>query len=211
MEPQDLYVLEAYMNGLRTSGANLPSKQAFPMTKLMLLRLLGGLRLATDRAAAIIAWKTASRWGDVQTLTRNNVFRLSPEEIGIDWKGQTKTTREDPHRPDRYVLIKGDLTRALYDILQGMTGTQRLTIMSTADITKHLRRVDLRLSAHSFKHGAAILLTRAAVEGKFRPETVSIMLKHKLMAHLAPKTIRYVQDPATLARLHQTDKATECL
>ena len=63
-------------------------------------------------------------------------------------------------------------------------------------------------SSRSIRNGAIKLLAQAAADGKIPPQTVSVMAKHKMVAMLADTTIRYVQDPVALARIHATDKAT---
>ena len=83
--------------------------------------------------------------------------------------------------------------------------------MTSAHVTHLLRMVDPDLSSYSVRHGGMKLLAQCAAAGKIRPATISVLAKHQFDAVMAKTTIRYVQDPMSLAKIHQTHTATKLL
>ena len=205
----DLAPLTAYRAGLRNRGATIPIQQATPATRDQVVQVIR--RFPHLELPMLLTWKTASRWGDFSELTtQENIFLLTPEHVGIDWHGRTKTHRGDPHRPDRYVLITGTWTDRICQLLRGLGPRQKLTNISTAQADTHLR--DFGLSGHSMKHGAALVLLDGVLQGKIQATSMSILLKHKVAGlPIAPTTVRYLQNPRAVAALFETDKATDLL
>ena len=170
------------------------------------------LRDWRNATALRIAWKTASRWMDVAQLTKQQFFAVTPTMVGIDWLDRTKTTKSDPYRPSRYVLITGAWTRTIYDMIRTLRPNDSVTTLTTTDVTKLLQRVSPELTSYSIRHGAMKKVAEGAAAGKVQPQTVSILAKHKLTeALMANTTIRYVQNPVAIAKIFQTHKATALL
>jgi len=142
-----------------------------------------------------------------QILT-GNFWCVQNNAIGIDWADSTKTTRTDPFRPSRYMLVTGDLVPLIAAALNATPAGRKFTNLTTDEVTTILKRVDPTLTSYSIRHGALRVLAQAAAAGKIRPQTVSVMAKHKFDALMASTTIRYVQDPMSLAKIFETDKAT---
>lgn len=205
----DLAPLTAYRAGLRNRGATIPMEQATPATRERVVQVIS--RFPQLELPMLLTWKTASRWGDFSELTvQENIFLLTPESIGIDWHGRTKTHRGDPHRPDRYVLITGTWTNRICQLLRALSPRQKLTNVSTAQADTRLQ--EFGLSGHSMKHGAALVLLDGVLQEKIQATSMSILLKHKVaMLPIAPTTIRYLQNPRAVAVLFETDKATGLL
>lgn len=205
----DTAPLRAYMAGLRILGASTPTTQAHPATKQDVEQLV--LTHPAIELALRLAWKTASRWDDVCGLTLENVFMITPTAIGIDWLGQPKSHKKDPHRPDRYVLITGEWTARIAELLLQLPRSEKVTNINTAALDRLLSGT--RLTGHSFKHGAALLLIKAVLTKTITPHAMSCLMKHKHTkdAPLAPTTYRYVQDKLALAELNGSHEATAVL
>ena len=200
--------LTAYCSGLRKSGALLPESQATPATRLLLHEVIR--RFPQTELPLLLMWKTASRWSDVEPLTRRSFCEVSKTSLTIDWKGGPKSHKADPHRPDRYVMIRGPSTARIFDLLRLLRPNQRVTLLTSRQLENCLKQFGL--TAHSIKHGAALVLLQAVNAGRIRAETMSILLKHKVPSlTVAPVTLRYLQDPAGIARLFQLDVATALL
>lgn len=203
--------LSMYLSGLRAMGALVPLQQAKPITKGLLLRM-SELVEPRLRAAILVAWKTASRWGEVQELTGENFIHRSRDQVIIDWERKTKTTRSDPYRASKYTVIEGEMTSEIYEEIKLLGAKQRLTEIDTAGLVKVMRRtVGNGYSAHSIKHGAMAHLVRLGAEGKVTVEQLELIAKHKKATQMAATTIRYLQDRVATARFLGTQEVTRLL
>ena len=205
---QDTSLFSVYNKGLRAMGALQPLHQATPMSKEDVILIANHLP-PSDSAVFLLAWKTASRWSDVQHLLAQNIILRSPEEIIVHWDQQTKSTRTDPYHASVYTVVVGDLTARIFHSLISRHDTP-LTLLTTEDITHIMRQVcpNKNYSAHSIKHGAVCVLAQAAAERRLCPTKLSLVAKHKITVSLATMTIRYIQDKVAAARLLGTQEAT---
>lgn len=211
----DCPILRLTAKGLRGEGALVPTHQATPISREHLLQLADSFS-PSDAAAVLLAWKTASRWDEVTRLTTDHIIQRTAEEIIIDWKQDTKTSRLEPHRATSYTVISGDWTER---INRDLTRTPHafLTRVSYDDLI--LRMTDLfpdrKYSAHSIKRGAMEVATIAAAANNVPPQTVGILAKHKpTNPPLEATTLTYLGTPrgkAAAARLIGTERLTKHL
>ena len=136
------------------------------------------------RLAAMLAWKTASRWAEVAALTRGNVMSRSPEEVIIDWSCLPKGRRADPYKPSKFTVIEGEWTSDINLLLPMLNDEQPLSEMSTTDLQRQWRSNPMmrRYSGHSFKRGAFRHLINRIVRDSLpiQPHELSVLLKHQL-------------------------------
>lgn len=207
----DTTLISLYASSLRALGAIKPLHQATPLTKEDLLVVANTLA-PPDRAALFLAWKTASRWGEIASIRGANIISRTRTEIIVNWDQQTKSTRTDPYRASMYAVVVGDLTDFIFLHLESRP-QHLITALSTEDITAAMRRALPRkhYSAHSIKHGAMNILARAAANNLLDYRFMSLLAKHKMTNELSAVTIRYVQDKPAVARLLGTQHATQLL
>ena len=197
--------------GLRGSGALIPTQQAHPATRCQVLHAMEIAPTPKDKGALMLCRKTASRWGDVAGIQKANLFHFTPREIVVDWMDKTKSSRADPYRASRYTVIRGTGTETIYRCLRHVPQCEPVTTLTTEQLSKLLKQVDPRLSAHSVKHGALNDLARVAAAGHLSPTTIALVAKHKQAADLVSTTIRYIQDRLAAARMLRTQDATKHL
>lgn len=202
--------LIAWQRILRLQGAEIPLRQAIPMMRSHLYRWVNSVRKTRPDLAvtALIGWKTASRWGDIQKLPVGNIIFKSPQEIIIDWFTGPKARRAAPFVPSRFCVIRGPFSKDIFDLLPKAAEYARrnsipftyLTGVGDTDITSlWLATAGMEeYSGHSTKHGASAYLDQLASEGvQVDPIFKSRVLKHLSKADPEPNTsIRYGNSPA---------------
>lgn len=204
--------LSLYLSGLRALGALMPLKQAKPIARESVLRIAAMNINPNFKAALLVAWKTASRWGEVQQLTGENFIFRSRTQIIIDWERKTKTTRSDPYRASKYTVIEGELTEDIFLVVKDLTASQRLTTVSTERLGRFLKEtLGNGFSAHSIKHGAMSHLVRLGAEGLVTADQLELIAKHKKNTQMAATTVRYLQDRVATARFLGTQRVTRLL
>jgi hypothetical protein len=205
--------LSLYLSGLRALGALVPFRQAKPMPKEVVMKILADGTISYDvKVALMVAWKTASRWGEVYQLTGENFIYRAPQQVIIDWERKTKTTRSDPFRASKYTVIEGDMTAEIYRAVAKLRSGQSLTKCTTKQFGKLLKkRIGGGYGVHSIKHGAMSHLVRLGAEGLVTPDQLELIAKHKKATQLASTTVRYLQDKVATARFLGTQAATRLL
>ena len=93
--------------GLRADGGTIPTTQAHPATRVQVLHAMDLAPTTRDKGAIMLCRKTASRWADVSSISKANLFHFTPKEVIVDWLDKTKTSRSDPFRASRYAVIRG--------------------------------------------------------------------------------------------------------
>ena len=88
-----------------------------------------------------------------------------------------------------------------------------LTTVTSTKLSEALQAIlGKPFTAHSIKRGAMTLLARFCSQGQIDPHLVAVMGKHKRTAPiLEPTTIRYINNPVTVARVIGTSRATKLL
>jgi hypothetical protein len=219
-----LPITRMYMSGLRSSGALVPTEQAFPISEDQVRR---GLQLAEEqgnhkmRAALFVAFKTASRWSDVSRLQRKAFRIISPTQIGVRWGAATKTTTTDAFAIRAMTIIEHPPgMQWLIDFLQPLRPDEFFVAMSTDRATAWLKEnlpadsADRQVTASSIKRGAVTTLVCKAAQYKLSPELISRLAKHKMdLEEISATTIRYVSEEVwdQLALLLRTQEATRLL
>jgi hypothetical protein len=201
--------LLVFMRALQAQGAAIPKRQARAMSKQQLLQAVSMLPRSMA-AAAMIAWKSAARIGEVKDLTRANLIQLTEKTIIIDWFTLPKGRRGDPYTPSRYAVLEGDLVPEIYKYFRTLPKDQKVLSSSTTQFRKALQACPgmRKFSAHSIKRGAISHLMQ------FVPETVEHLLVSRLAKHkvdsddVSRQTLRYGADHKQLARSLRTSRVT---
>lgn len=198
-----------YLTGLRAMGALVPRHQMAPLRKEQIRQLADAQATLGAKLAILIAWKTASRWDEVQHLSKESIVLNTEREIILDWGRGTKTTRQDPYRASKYTVIVGDWTEEIHRGLQMKGEFNKLTATTTEEIAKIIRQMFGKgFGAHSIKHGAMTQLVYHAALGELRTDQLEIIAKHKSKAEISRATVRYLQDRTAAARMLGTQQVT---
>jgi len=191
----------------------MPTQQAPPMTRTDIVKIC---RATTNpvRLMLMLAWKTASRWSDIARLQKKSFLQITPEEIIIFFGRETKTSRQDPFRPDLYAVIRGDGTRTMAGQLQALCAGKRASDVLFHTPTDEAREILMPFgyTAHSIKRGAILHLLKTFPEGD--PRISLIALLGKQAPHypvLGSITVRYAGEQIEMARHLGTGLLTSML
>ena len=193
---------------LRAAGAAIPQKQALPIPRDVLLGWAVS-QSADVRLCALLAWKTASRWSEVQLLRSDQFLIVSANEVIIDWFVTPKGRRADPFRSCRLVVVAGSLVSEIARLFHLLSPFQRLTHLDTCHLDKTWKKELPSYTAHSIKRGAiSHLLVLLARGVPIQEVLVSRLAKHASESGLSPMTLRYGGDKIALARALRTGEVT---
>jgi len=188
----DTASLTLYRKGLVALGALTPKRQAIPIPKSTVYGLVASLRRTNRKAyyALILAWKTASRLGEIVTLTRDQlVFLPALKHIIVIWRQATKGTRMNPWAEYMFTVIAGTFVEELMELRQAPLGRlfPGMTVSSLSQILPD------PYTAHSVKRGAAQVLVDAVSAGKLTAEVLQRVLKHRSEnGSISSVTLRYI-------------------
>ncbi len=205
--------LQSMAAALRATGAAIPIHQAAPLSRNQ-LRFWASCQPLHLRLALLLAWKTASRWADVQTLRRSQFLVVSPNEIVVDWGTTPKGRRGRPFHPSKLVVVQGPWTDEIAQAVEHLGNFAQLTTVTTAtlDALWKMDPVMHAYSAHSIKRGALSHLFELAATGVDVPQVpLALLAKHATTAALSATTIRYGANPVAMARMLGTQQVTRLL
>lgn len=206
-------LLRLYMSGLARSGANKPARQARPMSKQDLDDLCRRWP-QRSRHLPLLAWKTASRWSDLLDLRKSSFFWVSPTRVVVKW-GDTKTTRGQVYMPTQLTVIDDlDPTRLLplRQAIEALPQPEsRLTGLATDGVNRMLKQLAPRYTAHSIKRGAIDHLMEHAATGALALQHIALLAKHAGALRGLPTTLRYADNPVSVALTLGTQHATVLL
>lgn len=197
-------------SALRADGAAIPENQAAPIEKARLVAWARN-QPAALRLAAFVAWKTASRWGEVRALSSKNFLHIADDEIIIDWGTLPKGRRGNPFALSRWTVIRGDLTREMASLLRSRGPFEQLTETDTEALAVMWSAVPRMegYSAHSIKRGAVTqLFLRLAQGAPITEDLIARLAKHKTDGGLPEVTLRYAGSDVWLARALRTGIVT---
>ena len=200
-------------SALRAAGGAIPQQQATPMPKEVLVAW-ALCQQPHLRLAALTAWKTAARWGEVCTLSSEQFIAVQPTEVIIDWHTSPKGRRANPFTASKWTVICGDLTPSIAELVTRLRPFERLTAVSTADVTAMWRATPgmEAYSGHSVKRGALTFLFGLIASGADLSEMlVGRLAKHHGEGGLSSTTIRYGGCPTEMARALRTQEVTRHL
>ena len=213
----DLTLTRLYQAGLRATGALVPTEQASPVTIEQLRHLAARATLQRQGqrlyAALFLLWKSASRWDDISRLVRRQIVKSGPDEIIINWRDNTKTTRADPFRPDSQTAIRHDprIPQEVLTALDQLEPTEPIFAHTTQWFEAWLKQElpQAGITAHSFKTAAISIVARAAADKTIPLRLIPLLAKHKTATQDLPTTtLRYIQDITLKADLLETGSAT---
>ncbi|KAJ9468382.1 hypothetical protein DIPPA_33145 [Diplonema papillatum] len=189
--------LKALASSLRGAGAAIPLTQAEAIPRDTLIGW--ALRQSPSIClAAMLAWKTASRWSEVAALSRANFVLVTDTEVIIDWSTLPKGRRGNPYSKSRMVVVTGPLTEGIASLVRSLGGFRKLTQVSTDGL------------ASLWSAEPAMRQYTAAAGAQFPEHLISRLAKHVNETHptVADMTIRYTTDPIPLARVLRTAEVT---
>lgn len=224
---QDTPNLDMFIKAQSAVAAGQPLKQAPPTTPVLMNRMVerAWAEDPTGRLPMCIwlAHKTASRWGDLASLTKGDLILRAPnleeDEIIIQWGNKTKTSRFRQFRVTGLTVVKEihhhqTIPYFTNNTLRRMKSKERICPKSTAQMDAWLKKdpQTAHLTCHSFKRGSLNQLAELALEGKFEPRLIPILAKHQDPLHQFPEsTIRYINNKVALAKMFQTQLLTQHL
>ena len=121
-------------DGLKADGAAIPESQATPIPREVLEEWSQTQELKVT-TAAMIAWKTMSRWGEVAALSSANFIQSDPLTVIIDWNQIPKGKRENPFTASRFAVITGRWTEEINLAIRRLGFFDRLTKVDTPETT----------------------------------------------------------------------------
>ena len=227
----NLSELTDYIAAMRKQVRPGKIQQALPLTREQIDQLTAQWsETAPAEATALwLAWKTASRWSDINKLTRRSLKLLDDKRMMVVFY-ETKTQNGE-YRPDHVVLVheNAGLPAFVTETLNQMTPGQLLTTMTTNALARKLANLPVNLkwrhdlqrfswgelrqqySAHSIKRGAIHRLWEAAANGSIEVNMVSFMAKHKTDFKVSQNTVRYAPNLYQVARAMGSEEATRLL
>jgi hypothetical protein len=231
--PEGLSVLQALDDlqaGARRIETRTPEEKALPLTAEILRKLIHG-QTPSVRSLALMAFRTASRVGDLMAIGPDHVRHTTSSALLVVFTF-TKTNPNATARPDHQVEIVGATElMQLLPLLKpkmrlvgttklltfwGQEHARRLTsILKAAKVSPEYRArwqslrpenpVRDHFTMHSIKRGAAHELWTAAAQGLITPDAVMHLLKHKQI----DVSIDYAPDKLLVTRALGTSKATQ--
>jgi len=202
--------LQRFITALDLRGALVPHRQATPISTAELWELKD-LLSKQSWLAVWLAWKTASRLGEVLQLTGRHVLPQVNGGIVIQWLQTTKAGRRRPFAISNLTeLTPCDHDTAEFAALRSLAPTEKICESTTAALVRQIHAAGLRqITGHSMKRGAILLLSRMAAENLIDPEVLVTLAKHSTRSPLLPDvTVRYGADKAAMARIGRTREAT---
>ena len=200
------------MRGLRNSGALVTTHSAECATLDQVRHLLAVS--SPDVAAAVsLAWRTASRWGDLEDLSAANFLQVEDCRITLEW-GRTKSNQELRDTMSSLVVIASvvPMPEIVNFVRQLRRGVPFCTIRT--DKFRAILAADTstaELTAHSLKNGAADVLLHHAILGRVDKSLIPRVTKHSegdRSERLPSVTQGYFKDKVRRAQLLETEKVT---
>jgi len=168
----DVDVTDSYKRSLERDGALRTEHQAKPATRETIARARQFLT-HTEYLGLILAWKTASRIGEMSYLRREHF-----EEISLlRWSITFPYHKGDQFRLGTNIVIDVDveLDALIRERLDWVPNGSPVTDLTTQRCAKVLKAIDPEMSAHSVKRGALTALLRAGVP----LSVIQAIAKHK--------------------------------
>ena len=189
-------------------GANVPSRQASPLTVAELQELL--THLPTDPKWAVwLAWKTASRWADVANLTPDDFTLVELNVLLVSFKDKTKGSHDRPFRPDLLVLVEDPMVP---QFMAWMRLQNSLTTKTTVQLSRLMQEILARhVTAHSIKRGVLNFLATLVADGQLPVHIIPQLAKHAVPWALPEKTVRYLSDKPAIAKMMGSREATKLI
>lgn len=219
-EPWDNEMLNAFIKTLEHEGAALPRSQATVMEKGEFWRRWNEVSMTEEQKWTLfVMWKTASRADDIQKLRLEDI-RKWRQYVLVHWDPRNSQSRlregqrshrvkNDSHGLGWSVLISDPRNHQFleYVRLSKLAGKERLTDMSTGEVTRLLKNMRRDLTAHSIKKSALNVLIDCGIPAEEIPK----LSKHKDVARDVPRSLRTYLRPERLAYAMGTHTLTEHL
>ena len=206
-------LLADIQRGVRRADVGRPKLKALPMTKADLRRVIA-LQPLPLRAMALLAFRTASRVGDLMEL-RHNDLSMTPQGLLVQFTW-TKTSKESAKRPDHRILVPTPPS----DVIEWWQACKRRPFLWTPLHRSAMKRIlkaappeplevvrwrrldpqnkiNDHFTLHSFKRGAAALAWEAAAEERISVPQLLLFLKHKDVT----SALEYCPCPVLAARV----------
>eukprot|EP00796_Vickermania_ingenoplastis_P001761 gene1761-biopygen1320 len=214
---EPLYI--TYLAGLQRLQAGEQLDQAVAMTVQDMRTLIQQFPNWTDKLVLRLAWMTASRWGEIESLTTAHFRELDIPVLVLDWWTLPKTSKEQPNRPYRYHKFTGEMRLQIRKLIHHLGPDQPLTKITGDQLRRVMRALGQRTNdihkqryytAHSIKRGALRSAAELAAAKNLDPRMVPTLGKHRdLHDAQSATTISYLGPYAAL--LSNIDKLTALL
>eukprot|EP00796_Vickermania_ingenoplastis_P002599 gene2599-biopygen2090 len=122
---EPLYI--TYLAGLQRLQAGEQLDQAVAMTVQDMRTLIQQFPNWTDKLVLRLAWMTASRWGEIESLTTAHFRELDIPVLLLDWWTLPETSKEQPNRPYRYHKFTGEMRLQIRKLIHHLGPDQPLT------------------------------------------------------------------------------------
>ena len=197
--PVETEVTAAYKESLARDGALRAGHQAPPAEKTDVTQAASFMTL-TEYLGLRLAWKTASRIGEMRHLMKHHFVNVS----GRLWAITFPFHKGDPYRLGTCIVVNLDeLThKDLVDRLAWVPDGASVTDLTTTRAAAVLGAVRPGLTAHSIKRGALVTMLRAGVP----LQLIQVIAKHKDL-----ETLMVYLPRAEVAMAMGLQNATECL
>jgi hypothetical protein len=213
---KEVPVLRLYISGLRKQGAEIPHRVAPPLSLPSLELLLTQLPPHLQ-GPALLAWKSASRWGDMRSLTKSSFLQLEPNEIIVRWRN-LKTSGLDPYADCHWTVIADPSPTRLLPIINHVrrlgSPDSLFCLVQTGELDRMMAHLELPWRGHSFKRGALNHLFQivATTQDKDQRELIPLLAKHAHPIRAFPSTtLKYVSNDVNIALALRTQLVTRLL
>ena len=206
-------LLTDIQRGVRRSDVGRPKLKALPMSKENLRRVIA-IESLPIQAMALLAFRTASRVGDLMALKHSDLS-LTQHGLLVQFRW-TKPNPEGEKRPDHRILVptppseilewwRACRSRPTLWTSRHRTAMKRILKAARPDPLEvlHWRKLDPQnkindhFTLHSFKRGAAALAWEAAAEERISVPQLLLFLKHKDVT----SALEYCPCPVLAARV----------
>ena len=202
--------------GMVAMGANTPESKATPITRDQVHFLMHKNKVRWPLLCLTfwLLWKTASRFDDVQHLTRESFLVVDENELILVF-GRLKNNREGKIKMSSlvHILDRAPMTWQCR-CLRALSSNEKIVPVNYQSFMRHLTTSFPDLSAHSFKHGAHEQMLRHVEALELDPDLVPYLMKHAGGNHrYSAQTIAYSSPEALkiYARQFRSGEATRLL
>lgn len=189
LHPPPLLTMMA--RALRKRSAEEPLKQAIPIDWRQLGPHLHNFT-PKERTALMILTRGAARADELIRLRGEQVLLAAENSIVIWWRERTKSTQEDPFLPQTWLEITPpedlptDTIKAINTMKEAATVLRRLQptdqLIRPREFDRLTKKVaqllNLEVTGHSFKRGAAQRAVRALLEKQLDPRLLGRLERH---------------------------------
>lgn len=200
-------IIRLFKRALAKASAATPLKQAVPISPYQLSTIVRNAHWRTA-LAALLAYKSASRWTETCSLTVDNFLEVSPTSVSINWRNLPKAAHVDPFRPDMFSVVQGNFTELIHEYILRLKPGEKICTVTTTEMNRLLAvLLGKGYTTHSLKRGSVTVAMSHVAQGTIEVQDVSRLAKHLNVA----TTIRYAANDLATAKAMGTQRVTQLL